>query len=254
MRKIVILYSGGLDSFIMKKLAELQYPDHEVKCIYYRHGADSEQKEIDLLPDFVEVRTVDWLNETTRPVAKIDQPLAGAIYIPGRNLAFSVLAACQELPDQIWLGVLKDENNPAATDKNDLFRHSATAAISYALSPFKDGVAVVFPFVERGWTKVDAVNWALSVGVPKEDLLKTVSCWHAHDGKACGTCWQCVKRRLVFLNCGIDEVESDTDPIANKFGRKVISNIIKKVQTSPELCSIDELNMFAMMQKLGLTD
>ena len=99
--KIVILYSSGLDSRIMLHYAQQKYPDADIKCIYYQHGAESEQHELSLLPDFVEVRKIDWLGEKIKPVAKKEDPFAGAIYIPGRNLVFSVLAASQELADSL---------------------------------------------------------------------------------------------------------------------------------------------------------
>lgn len=201
--KIVILYSGGLDSYLMLKWAEHHYPDAEVKCLYYKHGAESEAHEISLLPDYVEVRTVDWLGDKIKPLPKKSDPFAGAIYIPGRNLVFATLAACQEVPDEIWLGVLADENNEQATDKNDHFRQLAMASINYALSPFTDGVTIKFPFAEAGFTKLDTVRWALENGVPREEIERTVSCWHAHDGLHCGRCKQCVKRFLVFDAVGL---------------------------------------------------
>src|SRR5690625_80518 len=138
--KIVILYSGGLDSYIMKRYAELKYPNAELKFIYYKHGAESEEKEISLLPEYVEIRSIDWLGDKIRPKAKKEDPFAGAIYIPGRNLVFSVLAACQELPDEIWLGVLADENNEGATDKNSKFAGATSNLLSYVLSPFLDDI------------------------------------------------------------------------------------------------------------------
>ena len=201
--KIVILYSGGLDSYLMLKLAEREYPDATVKCIYYAHGADSEADELNLLPDYVEVRKVDWLNESCRPLPKKSDPFAGAIYIPGRNLVFSVLAGCQELPDEIWLGVLADENNAQATDKNGIFRALTTETLEYVLSPFVDGIVVRFPFDEKGFTKLDAIRDALDNGVDPREIEKTVSCWHSVNGKHCGRCKQCVKRKLIFDLVGL---------------------------------------------------
>jgi 7-cyano-7-deazaguanine synthase in queuosine biosynthesis len=187
----------------MLKWAEKYHPTAEVKCLYYAHGAESEQEEISLLPDYVEVRQMQWLGDTIKPQPKKSDPFAGAIYIPGRNLAFVTLAACQELPDEIWLGVLADENNEQATDKNDKFRNLAMESINYALSPFVDKVNIRFPFAEADFTKLDTVRWALDNGVPKQEIEKTVSCWHAHDGKHCGKCKQCVKRFLVFDAVGL---------------------------------------------------
>lgn len=248
--KIVILYSSGLDSFIMKSLAQKTYPEAEIVCIYYKHGADSEKQELKLLPEYVDIRTIDWLNDRCRPVAKKTSPFVGPIYIPGRNMVFACLAASQELPDQIWMGTLYDECVPTATDKNEPFRQGVSDLISYVLSPFIDSCDVVFPFVDRKWSKVDAVRWALDNGVPQKDILETVSC-SFHDGEmGCGVCFQCLKRRLVMLNCGIDVVESYTDPMTNDFGREVISGIVAKVESHPEDCDLDEKNMYSMYMQV----
>lgn len=243
-KKIVLLYSGGLDSFIMLKLAEHQYPDAEVKCIYYKHGAPSEEKELSLLPDYVDVRQIDWLNEKVRPVAKKSNPHVGAIYIPGRNLLFATAAACQELPDEIWLGALTDECNDLATDKNHKFLHHANRAIEYVLSPFKDNIEVKFPFVERNWNKTDCVQWALDVGISLAEIKKTVSC-SFHDGtSACGNCFQCLKRRLVFASLGHDVFESYEDPFETM--RDTMIALLKDSKTSNDP---DTINMGRMIEK-----
>lgn len=239
--KILILYSSGLDSFIMKKLAESQ--GHDVSCVYYQHGAPSEKEEIKLLPDNVEIRNIDWLNETRIPVAKKSNPAVGPIYIPGRNMIFALLAACQDLPDEIWLGPLVDEANDLATDKNETFRVMTNSLMNYVLSPFKDKITLRFPFVERGWGKVECVQWALCNGITREEILSTVSC-SFHDGtKACGECFQCLKRRLVFKKCGVDICESYTDPLTNDFGTKTMENILKQAETSndPDIQNMKQL-------------
>lgn len=223
--KIVILYSSGLDSFLMKEYADRMYPLAEKKYLYYKHGADSEDSEIAMLPDFVEVRNIDWLGDTCKPVTKKDDPFAGAIYIPGRNLVFSVLAACQELPDEVWLGVLADECNPEATDKNNEFKWRTQDAISYALSPFRgynpeNEVEIRFPFVEEKWTKENAVNWALLQGIDPKEITKTISCWH-HDGLPCGECKQCFKRYFIFLLNKLQETYR-VHPLYSRHGKELL--------------------------------
>jgi 7-cyano-7-deazaguanine synthase in queuosine biosynthesis len=226
--KIVILYSGGLDSFLMKKYAEKNYPNADVKCIYYAHGADSEEVEIDRLPEYVEIRTIDWLSPTgIRPVSKKSDPFASAIYIPGRNLVFAALAASQELPDEVWMGTLFDEDNEQATDKNEKFRAMTSEVLSYVLSPFINGCKVRFPFVEEKMSKVDTVKWAIETFgkaiIP--ELKETTSCWH-NDGVPCGECKQCVKRFLVMKLNGIDEVYK-VDPSTSKFANDLMDSYLK---------------------------
>ena len=224
MKKVVILYSGGLDSFILYKYIKSTQPDAEVKCIYYVHGADSEQSEMSRLPHFVERKWIDWLDDRNKPLAKDSDPFAGAIYIPGRNLVFSVMAACQELANEIVMGTVWDEDNPGATDKNELFREATSALLTYVLSPFINKVTVRFPFVENEWTKNDCVKWALENDVTPDELMFTISCWN-HKGVACGQCKQCFKRWLVFKLNGFEEHYAQ-HPIDSDFGRDLIKQYL----------------------------
>ncbi len=247
MKKIVILYSSGLDSKIMLHYAKVNHPNAEIKCIYYKHGADSEEGEIKLLPDFVEIRSVDWLGEKIKPVAKLEDPFAGAIYIPGRNLVFSTLAACQELADEIWMGTLADECNPKGTDKNEEFRKGTSDLLTYVLSPFKEKVVVRFPFVEENWTKADSVKWALENGLAEEEIKSTISCWH-FSKTPCGECKQCFKRQLVFRLNDLTEI-CEKDPIESEFGRNLISGYLKEVYVN-KTTNADEVNVSKMITDL----
>lgn len=222
--KIVVLYSGGLDSLIMLHMARTWHPDAEIKCLYYKHGADSESSEIARLPNEVEVRHIDWLNDQCRAVSKKDDPFAGAIYIPGRNLVFTTLAACQELPDEIWMGTLWDEDNEQATDKNTEFMEDTSELLSYVLSPFIDKVKIRFPFVEQKMTKELSVSWALRHGISEDDLVSTVSCWH-HTDMACGVCKQCFKRYFIFVLNGFQE-RCKVHPLYSRHGKELLKQYL----------------------------
>lgn len=240
--KIVLLFSGGLDSIIMYHMAKIEYPDAEIKCLYYRHGADSEEAEIARLPDFVEVRNVDWLGKDIRPVHKLDDPFAGAIYIPGRNLIFTSLAACQELPDEIWMGTLWDEDNEQATDKNEKFRNDTSELLSYVLSPFLKGVRIRFPFVEKLMTKELSVRWALENGIDEEELTSTISCWH-HDGEPCGQCKQCFKRFFIFRLNNLRE-SYRVHPLYSRHGKELLKQYLSCIPKNR-----DEITVLSMIRR-----
>lgn len=210
---ILILYSAGLDSVIMRHYAKIKYPNANVSCVYYAHGAESEEAEIAALPDFVDVKYVDWLDENNGAVAKKGDTVHGKIYIPGRNMVLFTLAACQYLPDEIWMGTLFDEDHPHATDKNVKFREDVSSLASYVLSPFlENDVKLRYPFVEEGWYKKDIVEWALSTGINKQDILDSTSCWH-NDGTPCGECNHCFKRRLMLHYNDIEDTNYKVDPM-----------------------------------------
>ena len=235
--KIVILYSSGLDSYLLYQYAKIYYPEAEVKCLYYKHGAEAEEIEILKLPKYVDVRTIDWLSDEIKPLAKKDDPFAGAIYIPGRNLIFSSLAACQEIPDEIWMGTVWDEDNEKGTDKNEKFRNDTSRLLSYVLSPFLSDVKIRFPFVEEGWTKLDCLIWALNNNIQPNDITNTVSCWIQRGDVPCGTCKQCFKRALNFLSVDLKE-NYFVDPIYSDSGKKYIEMYLSSNSTNR-----DEMNV-----------
>jgi len=246
-KKIVILYSGGLDSFLMYHYAKIKYPEAEVKCLFFAHGQAAEKEELDSLPEFVIVRKVDWLNDTIKPIAKKDDPYAGAIYIPGRNLVFGVLAASQELANEVWMGTVWDEDNPKGTDKNEKFRNMTSELLSYVLSPFLDDCKLVFPFVEEEWTKEKCVKWALTNGLTAKEIRdSSISCWHPKDGKPCGECKQCTKR---FLSFGLNGFTEDyvIHPTDSEIQQKNMINYLIDFLYSEDASNRDELNMVDMM-------
>lgn len=216
-KKIVILYSGGLDSLIMDTLAK--HEGHEITRVFFNIGQPNLEKELRALEIStnagrdVRRRNVDWLGLANGPMGKAGSA-SGNIYIPGRNLVLASLAACIYLPDEIWLGALHGETHAGATDKNYPFRNHATDILSYTLSPFKsDGVKLVYPLAERGWNKLDAARWALTEGgLSPKDLTDSSSCLNAGEHwRKCGECVVCLRRWGLFtilgkeLNVSFDE-------------------------------------------------
>lgn len=224
-KKIVILYSGGLDSYIMAHMAQRKHPEAEVVAVYYDHGQPVAQAEMALLPGFVQVRRVDWMNEANGPIAQPGRR-EGAIMIPGRNMAMAVLAACQELPDEIWLGALHGETHAKGTDKNFTFLEKMSELVNYVLGPFvhHNNIKFRFPLAEDKLDKLGAVEYALSTGLTPAELTATRSC---HDPRyhACGNCIQCVKRWAVFGACGFGE-EYNEHPLLSEFGRKFVREML----------------------------
>ena len=213
-KKVVILYSGGMDSFIMYHMAKVENPNAEIVPIFFDYGHPANKAEKAALPDFVEVRSVDWLNlPGQEQLTREDTPYDVPMFIPGRNLVFSVLAACHELPSEIWLGALVDEiDNPAGTDKNKKFLDETGKLLSYVLSPWQNDIKLVTPLANKGFDKLAATKWALANGLTKEDLISTTSCYHEEPKEdvaiqPCGNCKQCLKRFVTFGVLGFDELD-----------------------------------------------
>lgn len=233
--KISILYSGGLDSLILVHYAKIKYPNAEVIAVFWNHGHNAARAEIERLPDYVQIRNVDWLNLNV-PGGYLDKKTepSGPMYIPGRNMIFAMLTACQDLPDEIWLGALSEEAHELATDKNDKFHRMMTEAASYVLSPWKDKITVRAPFVDEGWTKYTATKWAFENGLTEEEIKSTVSCYNLDNSdrvKKCGNCKQCVRRLLIFGKLGFSELDQmEQNPLIAKDSRQWLIDIVNQLQ------------------------
>ena len=223
--KISILYSGGLDSRIMWELAKRNNPNDEIKLVYWDHGQPVARREIETLPNEVEIRKVDWLNLPEQELVHQRGRREGKIMIPGRNLALAVLTACQDLPDELWIGALHGETHEKGTDKNYTFLTMLQDTLNYVIGPFLESkISVKFPLEEMGLNKMSAVSWAIEVGISPEELLKTRSC-HSSTTDRCGNCIQCFKRYCAFGMSGFKE-EYDVHPLMSEFGKKFVKDML----------------------------
>lgn len=211
-KKIVILYSGGLDSLIMKRYAEVHNPDVDVICVWYDIGQAYARKEEAVLPSFVIKHKLDWLESDTVLVGK-EGSASGNIFIPGRNLVLATAVACNYLPDEVWMGALLGEMHEDSTDKNYKFAVMASNTLTYVLSPFKaTGVKVKFPLADANFNKLRAVEWAVKNGVTVADILKSSSCLSGEAGN-CGACVVCFRRWGIFKQLGIVGEIYNVDPL-----------------------------------------
>jgi len=233
-KKITILYSGGLDSFIMKKLAESN--GYETKLIHFDIGQGYSKKEDDAIKNSgydVEVRKVDWLRPQQELSGKQENN-SGNIFIPGRNLVLSTLAASITLADEIWMGGLKGEDHAGATDKNKTFIDKTNDTWSYVYSPFDTVPKLVFPLVDQNWGKFEAVKWLYENGhATKEEILNTSSCLSDSESKNCGHCVVCARRKYIFKQLGFEE-EYEQDPLTGESNLKMIIEMLQTKEGTPD--------------------
>jgi len=222
--KILILYSGGLDSFVMKKLAETKYPDAEIEYVWYDIGQGYNYKEQRALPGFVDKKKVDWLTPNQKLVAKSDSK-SGSIIIPGRNAVLAILGASQYLPDEIWMGALLGETHKGSTDKNYVFLKHMNEMLAYVYSPFKKNITLKFPLADEGFGKFESVQWAYKHGATIEELIGTSSCLSSEEGN-CGHCVVCCRRWGIFSQLGFTE-EYNIHPMKVKSNLEMVIEMLK---------------------------
>jgi 7-cyano-7-deazaguanine synthase in queuosine biosynthesis len=202
--KIGISYSGGLDSFILYRYATIHYPDAEVICKYFDIGQDYAAKEIATLPEWVEVRKIEWLRHGEELAGK-EGSKSGNIIIPGRNMVLATMMASLTLADEIWMGALLGETHAGSTDKNYDFINYMNTTLSYVYSPFKEGgIEIKFPLADAGMGKFESVEWALNNGLTPDQLMATSSCLNGENGN-CGRCVVCCRRWGIFGQLGFEE-------------------------------------------------
>lgn len=188
----VLLYSGGLDSFIaywlwQKELAKRGQTTN-VQCVYYDLGTAYSAKERCLLPGHVQVSDALKLGSIERSDS----------FVPGRNSLLVTLAQAEYDADEVALCAVRGE---FSRDKHPQFYKRISSLLSYTTGK---PVRVFTPFAKR--TKTQAVRRYIAEGFSVPELLKTVSCYAANE-RACGHCMPCFRRWVAFENNGIAHLQ-----------------------------------------------
>lgn len=180
----VLLYSGGMDSWLIDKIWK---PD--VKLFIDVNTANS-REERKRLPKDVIVKELDLSEFEDKDKNYL---------LPLRNLFFVELASYYG--DEICLGATGSSTH---FDKNQTFADKAEDVINYLYSEAYDKkVKIVMPF--KGMAKKDILKRYLDEG-GDIDLAwnSTFSCYNPHNGKMCGQCTSCKKKIEAFKANGYD--------------------------------------------------
>lgn len=196
-RRQVLLYSGGMDSFItafFNPAAALLYIDTQAR--YSR-------KELRHLtvPD---ARAVTIDNRLDLSAQERDDAI-----VPARNLLLITLAT--HYGNEILLAATAGD---ASTDKDDVFAKQASDLLTYmyASHHFPDfgEVSVQLPF--KTYSKAEMVSDYLNEGGNAEKLAATISCYHP-TLLHCGQCKPCIRKWVALKVNGIaDLVPWAVDP------------------------------------------
>ncbi len=183
--KNVLLYSGGLDSFILRHLANFD------KILYFDVGTEDGMREIERLDSGVEIVPL--------PLQRFE--LENKI-IPFRNYLFVLLAA--NFGNRIFIGTTLGDTT---RDKDYVFQNLSSSVLNYfgtvkEKMPYDaEKFEVVMPFKDR--TKAEIIRDYRSCLEPVESTLRqSRSCYAAGD-KECGKCRSCLRKYVAFANNGI---------------------------------------------------
>ena len=197
--KDVVLYSGGLDSFITLKFVEnLLQGVGNLAPVYVKLNHRYQAEELAAI-------------EKTRPDTQILTGMEGLgtleendAFIWHRN-AFLCLRASKMIdPDEgtIWLTVQKDELS--IPDRTEKFMQQ----MGVLLESLGQKIVVTSPWID--YDKTDMVRWYVRQGHSIEELKSTHSCY-SPGIVPCGNCPACV-RRFIAMSLNQIEEEYEIDP------------------------------------------
>jgi 7-cyano-7-deazaguanine synthase in queuosine biosynthesis len=191
--KKILLFSGGLDSYITWRLLERPQP------VYFMLGHRYQGAELE---------TIERLKALT---PGLDVELNGNLYlgnlempdahIPLRNGLLITLAAATYRPNVIYVSALRGESS---RDKSRKFFRNLSASLSFQLNQ----PVQIATFVRT--TKAELVRMFLQRYPDEVDQLKaTFSCYtfeRPHPRyKGCGRCMACFRRWVAMSLNGIEE-------------------------------------------------
>lgn len=181
--KKVLLYSGGMDSWLIDKLWK---PDIKLFIDVKTPNSVQERKR---LPNDVIIKEL--------PIGEFEQK-GKNFFLPLRNLFFVEMASYYG--DEICLGAT---GNSTHFDKTEKFAKDSSDIINYLYSEnCNKKVKVVLPF--RNITKKEMLSMYLKEGGNAEKAWKeSFSCYSpTSEGKECGECESCKRKKLAFLENG----------------------------------------------------
>lgn len=227
----ILLYSGGLDSYIISKLSP---PD---RALYFH---------LNLPYNEAEIKTMGMLDTAFYVLYPFGNGGVGGIggfeldnkIIPLRNLFFALYASYYG--NEIILGATKGDSTH---DKDQPFCDMVTQLVQYIYDPPEKAPLscreskFILSIPYRKYTKTQMVKMYLDKGLPPEMLLKTRSCYGVGE-KECGECRSCFRKAVALRNNDIyDSSIFETDPF-----QKSQQNIeyAKKVGRQEEIQEIEE--------------
>lgn len=183
----VLLYSGGMDSWLIDKLWEPY-----VRLYIDIHGAYSDH-EVARLPKDVTIADFPLLG-------KFEQP---DMFVPLRNIYFMMIAS--HYGDEVCIGATrgdgsKDKSLDFLVDMDRLLGHY------WDDKKVSKSVSVCMDFI--GMTKGDLLRTYASRGGDLERVrAETFSCYTPRDSMECGECYPCFRKYAALHSCGLEYPE-----------------------------------------------
>lgn len=180
--KKVLLYSGGMDSWIIDKLYK---PDVKLFIDVKTPSSIEERKR---LPKDVIIKDFDLSEYEVKK---------GSHLLPLRNLILAELGSFYG--DEICIGSI---GGSVHYDNNEKFRKDTEDLLNYLYSENNTKkIKIVLPYMNT--TKEELIKMYKEQGGNLEEAFNSsFSCYEPVDGKECGKCISCKQKILAFKNNG----------------------------------------------------
>ena len=205
--KIVVIYSGGMDSFTI--LNKALQEGHNVLAISFNYGQRHNKeldyaaracKELGIVHKLVDISAMQTLMSNSSLMAKSDVIIPEGHYeaenmkstvVPNRNMILISLAigyAVNEGASEVWYGAHAGDHTIYPDCRPEFVEAMSKASLLANFEP----IAVVAPYLNTD--KIAIVKEGLAMGI---DYGKTWTCYNGRE-KACGKCGSCVERLEAF--------------------------------------------------------
>ncbi len=215
MKKAVCIISGGMDSALSAKIAEIE--GYEIIALHFNYGQRTQNKELECFRKITKALEVAASYEIDLPFFEqigasaltdkdIEVPTGGleegvpVTYVPFRNGIFlSIAAAVAEKhgAQALFIGVV-EEDSSGYPDCRESYITKMQEAINLGTKD-ETNIEIKMPLVSL--KKSQIVQKSLELGVALED---TWSCYQAEE-KACGLCDSCRLRLRGFEQAGMKD-------------------------------------------------
>ncbi|CAM3872331.1 7-cyano-7-deazaguanine synthase QueC [Rheinheimera salexigens] len=213
--KVVVIYSGGMDSFTV--LHKALQAGHEVYALSFNYGqrhvkelefASSVCQELNINHKIVDISAINQLLAGSSLTDDIDIPEGHyaadnmkSTIVPNRNMILLSLAAGYAVSigaDQVYYGAHSGDHfiYPDCRPEFVQKMHDVCQIANY------EPIAIVSPYLTQ--TKIEILADGIKMGL---DYNKTWTCYNGRE-KACGKCGSCQERLEAF------SLNNVTDPIA----------------------------------------
>jgi len=215
MKKAVCIISGGMDSALSAKIAEIE--GYEIIALHFNYGQRTQNKELECFRKIskalkagesyeIDLPFFEQIGASALTDKDIEVPTGGleegvpVTYVPFRNGIFlSIAAAVAEKhgAQALFIGVV-EEDSSGYPDCRENYIKKMQEAINLGTKD-ETNIEIKMPLVSL--KKSQIVQKSLELGVPLED---TWSCYQAEE-KACGLCDSCRLRLRGFEQAGMKD-------------------------------------------------